>query len=405
MSEEIIENDDNVRQETEVQVIADKLQKMFNEYIRLAILCFFFFVFGVLVILILLLVNIFRLKKLHSRLKKLNALRVFGEYGKPLVWGMVLTLTVFLTFVDPIPFYILHGTYEVREKVSLSIVYDMLQKYAKENNGEYPVSGWDKEILGSDKLKSTTGVTLNPEALKLGVDMPDDMVLGFIDDSGSIGQQGVFEEHDAGYFKDYGFLFGDGTIKHVNRMQFKYLRWSENEVAKPKVNQAGIIIVLSLVSATIVYIYNKSRKVRLKVNSIFASYSIVAGFLGLLLGMYALFYHNRSFVTERDYMFSIYGAGLLSVVLASGYVRLMTMMKQSCEYGCFSGWATVYGSLAGILCSSVLHIILSFICFDLPIIPVIAALPFGAWAGMVVGWMVGKKLDERSESLESASTK
>ena len=383
-------------QAAEVEAVRAKLAKIFRQYIRLAFLCLFFMVFGILVMLILLLVDIFRLRSAYKKLKVNNATDAFGEYGEPLAWSMLLTLTLFLAFVGPMPFFFPHGTYEVGERQALLVIYDSLQDYAKEHDGSYPVSGWDREILDGRKLEFAEGVALNPAAIKLGTAMPDDMVLGFVDGKDGSGRQEVFNEHDAGLFMNYGFLFGNGSVSHVSSMQFKYLRWTEKEAPEPKVNRAGIIIVLGLIVAALALIKIKSRDVAMKAASITSNYTFAAGFIGFFFGIYALLYHNLFLLRGSNYMqFSAFGPAVLGIVTLSGYVPLMAMMKQRCKYEYFRGWATVYGSLAGILCSTISHILLSFICLDCPVWPVLAALPFGAWAGMVIGWLVGKRLDEQ----------
>ena len=381
----------------EVEEVRYILEKKFYRYVRVSFWAAFIIVYGWIALLFVLVYNFISLQNLNLKLKKYDATDVFCEFGKPLVMSMLLSLTMFLALPGLERATFGMAGYGFLGHMNLRFVYEYLNQYAVDHGGQYPQEDWFEVLYPEDLEKryfKDYNVVLNPSALELGEDMPDDMVLGFATEK-DCGRIGALEDG----MVDSGFIWvitGDGKARAFTISQAKRMRWNIKEKGDFEVNKAGvsaIVGVLLLASMAMVIKYGKN----LKDNKIFLVMTIILSVIcGMIFGMASRsFYVPYSYESDFSYRVCSIAGGGLALLFSLAYSALMPELKRRSDFDHFAGWACVYGSLAGILCSVSLHMIFRLLFFEDSYIYILAGVPFGAWAGMFVGWLVGQHLDRQ----------
>ena len=291
--------------------------------------------------------------------------------------------------------------FDFMERVVLSQVQGALQGYADNNEGKYPqADNWYDEMMSDKKYpyaEEEFNVVLNPHALKFGDNMPDDMVLGFICYSGSWGQVGVYDEkvHDVGPIlryktRDEKYSSSYNTIRIADA---KYLKWTTDEPEIPVQKVTGVYSIMVCLILLLFSVMVKNRKYIIQNIIMMICISVLSIIIG---GQFVQWAIDLYIGFNGKSLHDIYSViPVLLFVFSCIFVLLMADYRARCQYEKCVGWVTLYGALVGIVCSCVLHCILMYVYDEYTIYPLLTGVPFGAWAGMILGWWAGSWLDRR----------
>ncbi len=408
MSEENINLSAEHDNDAEARIIAEKLYRIFKSYVSICFIGMFFIALvyiGLLLVVVMGLVNIFRLQDYYLKLKTLNSRPLFRESGLPLAISMLLVLTFPLAFFGLSVAMFGFARYDIYAGSDLRVTYEALEKYAENNNGLYPHQNWREELIYKEDEGYEFGqkdyVCLNLAALSLGNDMPDNMVLGFstYEKCDAVGVYDIDKHYRNGLL---WVIWGDGTTKAVSCSQVNLLRWNLEDEYGLKLNYVGIFSVCTIVILLAVGVIIKYRKIFIGNCGVIFGISLLAVLAGAALGIVSLKYYSwycHDYYGGAPLYQAALAGGFMAGIFALAYMPLMIAFRNGSSYKHAEPWITVYGSITGILCSCAVHMVLRYICFESSFISVIAGIPFGAWAGMVIGRQTGLSLDKKHNKL------
>ena len=348
-----------------------------------------------------LLINLVSLAEKYYNLKKCQKSELFSEIGKSFILLMLMVVTILIGFKG----YNDRSDYcknDLLERMALSRVKDALHAYADDNEGKYPpADNWYDELFhGEEKpyfSDEEFNIVLNPHALELGNNLPDDMVIAFISYNGDLGQVGVYDDRhfDVGPILRYKINAGEYSSSYntIRAADAKYLKWSSGEPEMPVQKTNEIYSILGVFVFLLLIFAFKYRKYILNNLIMMVSIAFLSVISGDQFGDWAnAIYKGFSGKT----IFYTYGISTkLAVIFSCIFVLCMADYRAKCKYEYCVGWVTFYGTLVGILCSCVLHLLLMFIYNEYTIYPLLTGVPFGAWAGMILGWWTGSWLDKK----------
>ena len=403
MSEEEVNVSAEVDNDIKADEIAEKLYKIFTRYVSICSFGLFLIILayaGLLWVMAMWLVNVFRLSYYHRQLKRLGSKVLFMESGVPLAISLLLVLTFPLSFPGLSTAMFGFSQYDSMGARDLGVTYRALEKYAEKNNGSYPQQNWREELVFYEDNKHPFDekdyVCLNPAALSLGSDMPDNMVLGYraYEECKAVG---LFDPKEHYRYNLLWIVTGDGNEKPVSLSQLSLLRWDFEDESELKLNYAGISFICIIVFLVAVGVFIKFRKIVFDNIFVILGQVFLAVLAGAIFGGVSLKYYSGFC---NDYyggspLYQAVSVGIfMAVMFAMVYLPLMIYFRRRSSYYHTEPWITVYGSITGIMCSCAVHMVLRYICFENSFIPVIAGIPFGAWVGMVVGRQTGIALDD-----------
>ncbi|ARN56906.1 hypothetical protein [Sedimentisphaera salicampi] len=267
--------------------------------------------------------------------------------------------------------------------------------YSNNHNGRFPdADKWCDQLIESQgegslmyqKENANCPFALNENALTLGKDAPDDMVLIFPAKEGwnSSGGLELFQADSGSYFVKV-FLAG-GKTETIRPKDAENLRWSIDDkmnIPEPPAYASTSIGALICLSAAGVFL--RKRSVYLRRRAGLAAFITVlsagagAGFAALAE---MIFYSQH----VRNYGIGWAAGGAAGIAAGAVFTGLLCKWKSESPEGFkLMGWATAAGALTGLLASSAAHLILmAAYDFFLPH-PIMFASPFGTYSGLLLG--------------------
>ncbi|WP_161944632.1 hypothetical protein [Sedimentisphaera salicampi] len=316
--------------------------------------------------------------------------------------GMITPALIILTVLTAWAGYFYHASFFQSNQISkMPLIGSAVLDYPERNNGQFPdADKWCDQIKASINEKSyldnvegfgkedkeSCPFALNENALALGKDAPDDMVLIFPAKEGwnSSGGLELFQADSGSYFVKV-FLAG-GKTQTIRPKDAENLRWSIDDkmnIPEPPAYASAIIGALICLSAAGMFLRKRSvylrRRAGLAVFITVLSAGAGAGFAALAE---MIFYSQH----VRNYGIGWAAGGAAGIAAGAVFTGLLCKWKSESPEGFkLMGWAAAAGSLTGLLASSAAHLILmAAYDFFLPH-PIMFASPFGTYAGLLLG--------------------
>ncbi len=344
---------------------------------------------------------LFKLKSCTEKLEKAEAKVLLGEYGKPFnkIAALLFTLIVGMVGIFGLIDNMFMSWSHYPSNENIEGVYKSLTDYAELHDGAYPpAEGWYEELFPEGKLKEygireMYAMVLNPAALELGDAMPDDMVLGVAMYDDKWGEVGGYDEMVGRVGRTICCMMGDGSEKVVKTSRAKYLRWGLEELPEPDHNDMAVYGFAVIAAVGGVYIVWRNRRSILISIPLMLVVGAVGAAAGGFLGSAAEGIYGLQIVREGIYD-NFHPAGIVfGCVVGALFVLQMAGLKYRSEYKHIEAWSTYYGAITGLICSTLLHAFLMVYHKEMTLMPMLAGVPFGVWAGLMPGWITGVVLD------------
>ncbi len=291
------------------------------------------------------------------------------------------------------------------ENYQLTRLNHALNQYAEKNNGQWPEAGkWCDLLNQEDEYKGIFGdesfeYSININAIPLGNTMPADMVLLFHSKPGlnqAGGEELVTEKMKRGRIY---ILFGDGKIKPVKRKDVPYLRWrlEDDGILPVRDNTMLFAVVISILSLAAIGLLVSQRRYLVK-HWIFAvGLGIASAAAGGLLGQWAEDLYIKEKASGMGGLAGIIAGFVVGICFVAWLSRIRNRTERQIS---IVGSGTLAGAVAGIICSSMVHLFLMIHHEESNPANLLVGMSFGVWAGLVLSWVSCGILDRRYKQKE-----
>jgi len=380
-----------------------RLPKWYKAMLICFIALLFSFILGVfativaIVLLIVLIITFILGIDSLMQIKRSNGTLSSNGYVIPaIVTPLVIVLSAALT-IPAIGVAINRSTF-IHESWGLRLLGETLTDYAKKHDGQFPESDkWcdvlrdsneiDEWVFGyrGDKEK-TCDYAFNKDAVKLGMDAPNNMVLLFDSEPGwnQVGGIELLRKDGRGRIN---ILFADNHKEIFRAKNVPYLRWKlEDSGNIPKADIAKPFTIAGVIVAIVfVWIFAHFRNY-IKKYWIFALVlGIVSTGVGMLLGAMA---EGALYAIGDDKGVGWIIGGITGFLVGICYVVILGQFFDNKKPEVSSvGYGTLSGIIAGAVCSTIVHSFLMICYEESSFANMLAGLGFGVVAGTILGWI------------------
>jgi hypothetical protein len=342
----------------------------------------------------------------YNRGKRLGKLIKQGEEGIKddgyIIPARVVPVILLLTVITFIPTLMnaMNSYMYNRPDRRLSDYKKALVDYRENNEGAFPDANKWCDILaenetfdayafkGYNSKEKFCPYALNSEAERLGADAPADMVLLFPTEPGwnKTGGRELFRD---GWGDWSTIMFADLEMRSVHDSDVPNLRWSVGDDVLPVKSYIKQLLIAftSILGAAACWFLVKFGKYFCKFKLLLIITVLLGAGVGMLMGLWAesMLYAFREKIGYGWFIGGVAGfmTGLFYVLLLG---RKLAENKGQIMIG---GYATFYGIVAGMICSTIVHIYLSIFYEHLYIGSLFVGSGFGTFAGIILGWICG----------------
>lgn len=281
-------------------------------------------------------------------------------------------------------------------------------EYTQDHNGNLPnLNKWCDEIK-NNQYAVDAFPEFDPESQKCCFainmhlpantqDIPLDMVLLYQSQNGW-NQAGGLELLPGEEYRSVAILFVDGHEEIFGYNDVKHLKWKlQDSGIIPQPNKpllysitTAILAVLSLA----VIIYHRKYINRFWKMAFFLA--VISACTGAFFG----FWSQALYLTKETQHIGIIAGIPTGIIIAICYSLLVARAYANKKNETsITGYATLSGAITGILCSTIVHIFLMITYKETSTDPLLAGTPFGAWAGVTLGWITAGILSLYSEDI------
>ncbi len=298
---------------------------------------------------------------------------------------IILTTCFILKFGTFRPFSLLHD-YEYTTKE----LYMVFTDYAEKNNGQWPeASKWcDIAYEGNNnRVYKECDFSLNSYAVPAGNKMPGNMVLLFQSRTGwnqTGGQELLVENPHRGYIC---VLFGDGHAELVKIKDVPYLRWKlEDDGIIPVIDKTiPYTVVIGILSLAAIGFLVSQRRYLVKHWFFAILLGVASSGIGYLFGFVSeVLYATSEKVNLIGWQVGIIAGFVVGICFVVWLSRIRNRTEPQIS---IVGSGTLAGAVAGILCSSIVHLLLLIHHEESNPANLLAGMSFGVWAGLVLSWV------------------
>ncbi|MFI4911711.1 MAG: hypothetical protein ACIAQZ_08605 [Sedimentisphaeraceae bacterium JB056] len=270
-----------------------------------------------------------------------------------------------------------------------------IQDYAHKHNGQFPpADSWNDVLLEDEDTSSGSfgfeDYAINPEAVRLGPDAPDDMVLLFSITPEGENVSGGLELMQKNKWSRSHILFVNYDRKWVRKSKASYLRWGLDRNIEPNESNIGRSSTILSITCLVPFLFILSGCIRYFRKYALSCLLITAASMGLgaYLGFAAEDALYRIYSLD-DFTNSGWIIGAISgAMVAVCYMLLLARKAEKClpDIGLI-GYGTMSGVPAGVICAAVTHGYLMVFYEEFNLAYLGIGIGFGAVAGIVLGFL------------------
>lgn len=313
-----------------------------------------------------------------------------------------------------------------------------LQDYSTKHDGMLPagenwcdvlVTEHDISLIsficpGSDNMEGESSYAMNENAAgKTLSELPKDMVVLFEVDDGLYGNRAYLDQKPreelwnqvggpdllpkemlCGRNTGIHVVLVNGHTRFIPKEKLSFLKW---EIQKQDGDFLHIystfnwqlIILCSfalLVVAGGIYIAWKNNVTKCWPSAI--SLGIVSGGVGALFGNMSQFIYSLAEFERQGAIAGAIGGIIVGVCYMS---MLVNMRSRLTEKGYLWDFSTKLGMAAGTVCSTIVHVTLLILSYDRDIGGIVVGIPFGVFAGGILGWITGAFIKPKTDGVEN----